>query len=172
MIHYLYREQVVSASLEEVWDFFSTPRNLNALTPDELSFRIIGEPAGSMYEGQVIEYRVSFMKGIWSKWLTEITHVSEKRFFVDEQRVGPYKLWHHEHHFLVEGGSVEVQKDRFSLLSSRIVPASKIVREDAQRLLDSVRKRKTEEGYSPEQKLKDVRLAQCMVKLSGLKTEV
>jgi len=108
MIHYLYREQVVSATLEEVWDFFSTPRNLNALTPDELSFRIIGEPAGSMYEGQVIEYRVSFMKGIWSKWLTEITHVSEKRFFVDEQRVGPYKLWHHEHHFLVEGEKVRL----------------------------------------------------------------
>ncbi|HPI73016.1 MAG TPA: SRPBCC family protein, partial [bacterium] len=106
MIHTLRRQQVVRASLEEVWDFFSTPRNLDALTPDELSFRIVGEIAETMYEGQIIEYRVRFIKGIWSRWVTEITHVRDKSFFVDEQRLGPYKLWHHEHHFIPEGDGV------------------------------------------------------------------
>ncbi|HPN33575.1 MAG TPA: SRPBCC family protein [bacterium] len=108
MIHTLRRQQVVRASLEEVWDFFSTPRNLDALTPDELSFRIVGEIAETMYEGQIIEYRVRFIKGIWSRWVTEITHVRDKSFFVDEQRLGPYKLWHHEHHFIPEGDGVRL----------------------------------------------------------------
>jgi len=108
VIHTLRRQQVVRASLEEVWDFFSTPRNLDALTPDELSFRIVGEIAETMYEGQIIEYRVRFIKGIWSRWVTEITHVRDKSFFVDEQRLGPYKLWHHEHHFIPEGDGVRL----------------------------------------------------------------
>jgi len=108
VIHTLRRQQVVRASLEEVWDFFSTPRNLDALTPDELCFRIVGEIAETMYEGQIIEYRVRFIKGIWSRWVTEITHVRDKSFFVDEQRLGPYKLWHHEHHFIPEGDGVRL----------------------------------------------------------------
>jgi len=103
MIHYLHYEQGVQAPLDQVWAFFADPRNLNAITPPDLSFHIVRDPGQSMYEGQIIEYRVSFVKAIWSKWLTEITHVQEGRYFVDEQRVGPYKLWHHEHHFNNQG---------------------------------------------------------------------
>ena len=71
-------------------------------------------------------------------------------------------------YFFVDGGTVEVEKGHFCLLTSRSVPASKIVREEAQTLLSSAQKRKTGEGYSPEQKREDVRMAQCMVKLAGL----
>lgn len=108
MIHVLRREQVVKASMERIWAFFSDPHNLNTLTPPDLSFRIVSETADRMYEGQMIEYRVSFMKGIWSRWLTEITHVSNNAYFVDEQRIGPYKLWHHEHWFIPEGESIRL----------------------------------------------------------------
>lgn len=108
MIHVLRREQVVKAPMERIWAFFSDPHNLNTLTPPDLSFRIVSETADRMYEGQMIEYRVSFMKGIWSKWLTEITHVSDRAYFVDEQRIGPYKLWHHEHWFIPEGESIRL----------------------------------------------------------------
>ncbi|HOT97986.1 MAG TPA: SRPBCC family protein [bacterium] len=106
MVHHLHREQTVRATLEEVWAFFSDPRNLDALTPPDLAFRIIGQPAAHMYPGQMIEYRISFIKGIWSKWLTEIAHVEEPHYFVDEQRTGPYKLWHHEHRFIPKGEEI------------------------------------------------------------------
>jgi len=106
MAHHLHREQRVRASLEEVWTFFSDPRNLDTLTPPDLAFRIIGDPAAGMYPGQMIEYRIRFVKGLWSKWLTEITHVEEPHFFIDEQRIGPYKLWHHEHRFIQQGEEI------------------------------------------------------------------
>lgn len=99
MIFHLERQQTLRGDPARVWDFFSTPRNLDALTPPDLRFRIIGVPAGRMYPGQMIEYRIGMLPGVWLKWLTEITHVREGAFFVDEQRIGPYKLWHHEHHF-------------------------------------------------------------------------
>ncbi len=108
MVYTIHREQIVPAPLQMIWDFFSNPRNLNELTPPDLSFRIIGEVAERMYAGQIIEYRVSFMPGFWSKWLTEITHVRDRAYFVDEQRLGPYKLWHHEHHFVPVDGGVRI----------------------------------------------------------------
>jgi ligand-binding SRPBCC domain-containing protein len=100
MIQRLIREQYVPGDPVRIWDFFASPHNLDTLTPPSLSFRIIGEVAPRMYPGQLIEYRIGVLPGITTRWLTEITHVEEGRFFVDEQRIGPYRLWHHEHHFV------------------------------------------------------------------------
>lgn len=90
---------VISASMEKVWDFFSSPANLKQITPPAMGFDILNGGGGKMYAGQIISYRVRPLLGIPVKWVTEITHVSDRAFFVDEQRIGPYKLWHHEHHF-------------------------------------------------------------------------
>lgn len=108
MLRQLDREQFIPADPERVWEFFATPANLNTLTPPELRFRTLGEAAGRMYAGQLIEHRVSPLPGIWLRWLTEITQVREGSYFVDEQRLGPYRLWHHEHHFVVERGGVRM----------------------------------------------------------------
>ena len=99
MIHYLLREQIIPRSLDEVWAFFCAPANLNVITPPDMNFEIIKGGNSEMYVGQMIEYRVEFVRGLRSLWLTEITHVRENAFFVDEQRVGPYRFWHHEHKF-------------------------------------------------------------------------
>lgn len=106
MIYYLKTEQFINADIEKVWDFFSNPENLNELTPPDLNFRIVTELSSKMYQGQIIEYRVRIFPGVWTKWLTEITHVSDKNFFVDEQRVGPYKVWHHQHIFVQKDNGV------------------------------------------------------------------
>jgi ligand-binding SRPBCC domain-containing protein len=99
MIFYIQTEQLINADIDKVWDFFSNPENLNELTPPDLKFRIVSNIDRKMYQGQMIEYRVGILPGIWTKWLTEITHVRNKELFVDEQRIGPYKIWHHQHIF-------------------------------------------------------------------------
>lgn len=98
-VHVLKREQVVAADLTSCWDFFSNPANLRTITPPELDFRVLSELPAAVYPGQMIVYRVRPIFGIPVTWLTEITHVDEGRFFCDEQRIGPYRIWHHEHHF-------------------------------------------------------------------------
>lgn len=106
MIRHLHREQFVPGDPARIWEFFSTPRNLDTLTPPNLRFRIVGEVAPVMYAGQMIEYRIGLMPGVWTLWLTEITHVHPGEYFVDEQRFGPYKLWHHEHRFTPAPGGL------------------------------------------------------------------
>lgn len=92
--------QIVKTSLDEAWDFFSSPANLKVITPPTMGFDIITkEVADKMYEGQIIAYKVKPLLGIPMTWVTEITHVKDHQFFVDEQRKGPYSMWHHEHHF-------------------------------------------------------------------------
>lgn len=101
--------QVIPVSLEKAWDFFSSPDNLKTITPDNLGFKILSKFQGSkMYAGQIIEYKVSPVLGIPLYWMTEITHVEDKKYFVDEQRFGPYSLWHHQHHFKEVQGGVEM----------------------------------------------------------------
>jgi ligand-binding SRPBCC domain-containing protein len=92
-------EQLLPISLREAWDFFVSPRNLNAVTPKKLEFRITSDVPEKMYEGLIITYSIKPMLNIPVDWVTEITHIKELSFFVDEQRKGPYKMWHHEHHF-------------------------------------------------------------------------
>ena len=89
----------MEADVSTAWDFFSDPRNLSRITPPALDFKILGDPPPAIYPGLMIEYRVRPLLGIPARWLTEITHVKTGAFFVDEQRIGPYRIWHHEHHF-------------------------------------------------------------------------
>ena len=90
------------------WDFFSSPKNLNEITPDDMTFRITSEVPEKMYEGMFITYKISPFLGIQLDWCTEITHIEDRAFFVDEQRKGPYNIWHHEHHFKEIDGGVEM----------------------------------------------------------------
>ncbi len=97
--------QFVPANIDVVWDFFSSPSNLSKITPPEMGFLITSPPQPEMYPGMFITYKVSPALGIKLDWVTEITQVKKKKFFIDEQRRGPYSIWHHEHHFKeVEGG--------------------------------------------------------------------
>src|SRR6476620_5060191 len=101
--------QKIPVSLDRAWSFFSNPANLQAITPSDLGFRIISKYHGDkMYPGQIIEYKVSPLLGIPMYWMTEITHVEPGKYFVDEQRFGPYALWHHQHHFKEIDGGVEM----------------------------------------------------------------
>lgn len=93
-------EKVVPGTLEDIWKFFSRPENLNKLTPNDMDFVIKSDIAGmEMYEGMMILYDVSPLAGIKLSWATEITTIKPLHYFVDEQRVGPFAIWHHEHHF-------------------------------------------------------------------------
>ncbi len=108
-IYTLERKQVLRAPIDKIWEFFSSPKNLKTLTPPEMNFHIVNiSKDGPAYAGQMIEYRVNVAAGVRIKWLTEITHVEDERFFVDEQRVGPYAIWHHEHHFVPTDEGVEM----------------------------------------------------------------
>lgn len=101
--------QKIPVSKEEAWQFFSNPANLQTITPSNLGFKIISKHHGDrMYPGQIIEYKVAPLLGIPMYWMTEITHVEEGKYFVDEQRFGPYALWHHQHHFRSIEGGVEM----------------------------------------------------------------
>lgn len=101
--------QRIPISLETAWDFFSRPDNLKEITPSTLGFNIISQYHGDfMYPGQIIEYKVSPVLGIPLYWMTEITHVQHQQYFVDEQRFGPYAMWHHQHHFKQIEGGVEM----------------------------------------------------------------
>ena len=99
MVHVFHSTQILRASMERAWDFFSDPRNLSKITPPELDFTVLTVLPERIHPGMMIEYRVRPLLGIPVRWLTEITHVEPGKFFVDEQRIGPYRIWHHEHHF-------------------------------------------------------------------------
>ncbi len=106
MIHVLEQEQFLPIGLDEAWEFFSSPKNLDEITPADLGFRIVYQPGDKMYEGQVIEYRVMVFPGVWVPWVTEIKSVKHRESFIDEQRFGPYKFWHHLHTFEEKDGGV------------------------------------------------------------------
>jgi ligand-binding SRPBCC domain-containing protein len=108
LIHYLHREQILKAPLERVWPYFADPKNLNELTPAGMNFEIIAGGDVPMYAGQIIEYRVEFISGLRSLWVTEIAHAREGVYFADEQRLGPYRFWYHEHLFQPDGENVKM----------------------------------------------------------------
>jgi ligand-binding SRPBCC domain-containing protein len=100
-VYRIVKEQLINGSLEAVWNFFSHPANLQRITPGHMRFRVTsGDMPDEIYPGQIITYKVSPLLGIPLFWMTEITHVEPLKMFVDEQRRGPYRLWHHEHHFI------------------------------------------------------------------------
>jgi len=98
-LYTLAQEQRLPLTLDAAWEFFSSPRNLDEITPGDLGFKIVSLPGETMYEGQIITYQVKFLPGVWVPWVTEIKAVDEGKSFVDEQRFGPYKFWHHRHTF-------------------------------------------------------------------------
>jgi ligand-binding SRPBCC domain-containing protein len=100
--------QQIPISLDEAWDFFSSPSNLKVITPDYMGFEIIFGADRKMFPGQIIEYKVSPLLSVKTNWVTEISHVVDKEYFVDEQRFGPYSLWHHKHFFKEIEGGVEM----------------------------------------------------------------
>lgn len=105
-MYQLKSEQKIPASLTEVWDFISSPRNLNRIAPDYMDFQIVQKDLPEkMYPGLMIAYKVSPLLGIRLDWITEITYVEDLKYFVDEQRLGPFAIWHHEHKIeAIEGG--------------------------------------------------------------------
>lgn len=100
-LHTLKHTQIISIPLNEAWDFFSSPLNLNKITPPEMNFNILStfNPEDKVYAGMLIKYKVSPLLGIPLNWTTEITAVEYQRHFIDEQRSGPFAYWHHEHFF-------------------------------------------------------------------------
>lgn len=107
--HSLKVSQKIPVSLDKAWDFFSNPANLQAITPDTMGFKVISKYHGdTMYAGQLIEYKVRPVLNIPLYWMTEITQVKDRQYFIDEQRFGPYALWHHQHHFRAIEGGVEM----------------------------------------------------------------
>lgn len=107
-LHVLEREQRLPIPLSQAWDFFSDARNLARITPPDMGFEVTSKLPGRMYAGMIITYRVRPLLGVPVTWVTEITHVDDGRLFVDEQRFGPYRFWHHQHLFREIPGGVEV----------------------------------------------------------------
>ena len=108
-VHALKAVQKIPVDIDKAWDFFSRPNNLKLITPSEMNF-IITSPFVSekAYPGEIITYKVSPVAGIPISWVTEIIQVKDKEYFADEQRFGPYSMWHHEHHFKTIEGGVEM----------------------------------------------------------------
>lgn len=104
----LERTQTLPITLETAWKFFSNPTNLVKITPPKMAFRITSPPQSGIYAGQIITYTVRPFFRVVFDWTTEITHVDRPNFFVDEQRFGPYRFWHHQHRFREVEGGVEV----------------------------------------------------------------
>ncbi|NMB80783.1 MAG: SRPBCC family protein [Ignavibacteria bacterium] len=106
-LHTLYKEQKLNITLDQAWDFFSSPANLKIITPPYMGFEIKSNFKNEkMFSGMIIEYIVKPVLSIPMRWVTEITHVKEKEYFIDEQRFGPYKFWHHLHQFSIENGEL------------------------------------------------------------------
>jgi ligand-binding SRPBCC domain-containing protein len=108
-IYHLKQTQFLPIDIRVAWDFFSSPHNLAKITPANLKFRILYMSGGDKaYAGQIIQYKITIPPGITLHWVTEITQVTEPVHFIDVQLAGPYALWHHQHHFKVVDGGVEM----------------------------------------------------------------
>ena len=105
-VHVLEQEQLLPVSLEAAWEFFSTPRNLDAITPPDAGFRLLTGSDEPLYDGQILTYRIRLAPLVEVSWVTEIKSVASGQSFIDEQRFGPFKFWHHRHVMeAVEGGT-------------------------------------------------------------------
>ena len=111
----LHFEQKINTDLSNLWEFISSPKNLSKITPNYMDFNIKSKVPEQMYEGLIISYTVKPILGIKLNWVTEITHIKDKNYFVDEQRSGPYKMWHHEH-ILEETDDGIIMKDIISYI--------------------------------------------------------
>jgi len=139
-IYQFIRTQKLPSSITEIWDFISAPNNLKEITPEHMGFVVTSNTGGEkMYPGMIITYKVSPLLGIKLNWMTEITHVRDYEYFVDEQRVGPYKLWHHQHKIEpIEGGilmtDIVTYEPPFGLLGS--IANSLLIKKQLQQIFD------------------------------------
>ncbi|GHC59474.1 SRPBCC family protein [Ulvibacter litoralis] len=108
-IYRLHKKQNLPITKTQAWNFLSDPKNLKVITPSYMGFNIVSGADRPMYAGQIIQYIVTPVLGIKTTWVTEITHVREGEYFVDEQRFGPYALWHHKHFIKEIEGGVEME---------------------------------------------------------------
>ncbi|WP_272022885.1 SRPBCC family protein [Olleya namhaensis] len=108
-IYRFHKKQNLPITKAQAWDFLSDPKNLKTITPEYMGFNILSGADRPMFAGQIIQYIVTPILGIKTKWVTEITHVKEGEYFVDEQRFGPYALWHHKHFIKAIDGGVEME---------------------------------------------------------------
>lgn len=113
-IYTLETQQELLIPLEKAWDYFSSPENLAKITPPKMGFDITSKVDKKAYQGQIITYKVSPIPFIKTNWVTEITQVKELDFFIDEQRFGPYSMWHHEHWFEELANGNTLMKDKIS----------------------------------------------------------
>ncbi len=120
-IHIINTKQELPISLDEAWEFFSTPVNLEKLTPNNLRFKILTCSHETMEVGQIISYKIRLMPFVWIHWVTEITRVENKHFFIDDQRSGPYKIWHHRHTFTETKNGVLMEDQVHYLLPFGII---------------------------------------------------
>lgn len=126
-IYTLHKKQNLPITLQQAWHFLSDPKNLKTITPEYMGFHILSGADKPMFAGQIIQYIVTPVLGIKTKWVTEISHVVDKHYFVDEQRFGPYALWHHKHFIKEIEGGVEMEdiidyKVPFGILGQLVHP--------------------------------------------------
>lgn len=105
----IHTKQKLPITIEEGWGFLSNPKNLSCITPNYMKFKITDCDFKPVYQGQIIQYTVRPLLNIPLKWVTEITHVVNENYFVDEQRFGPYSLWHHKHFLREIDGGIEME---------------------------------------------------------------
>jgi ligand-binding SRPBCC domain-containing protein len=108
-LYKLHKKQNLPITVDEAWTFLSSPKNLKTITPDYMGFNILSGADREMFAGQIIQYIVTPVLGIKTKWVTEITQVNQGHYFVDEQRFGPYALWHHKHFIRPIKGGIEME---------------------------------------------------------------
>lgn len=113
-IYTLETQQELNIPLEKAWNYFSSPKNLANITPNEMGFNITSKVDKKAYVGQIITYKVGVLPFIKTNWVTEITAVKNQAFFIDEQRFGPYSMWHHEHFFKALPNGNTLMKDKVS----------------------------------------------------------
>ncbi len=136
----LIKTQKIPTSINVIWDFISSPSNLKEITPEHLGFIITSDTGKEkMYPGMIITYKVSPLLGIKLNWVTEITHLKDKEYFVDEQRIGPYSMWHHEHKIeAIEGGvlmtDIVTYQPPMGLLG--VIAHSLFIKKQLQRIFD------------------------------------
>ena len=109
MLYSVHTKQKLPITLQQAWDFLSDPKNLAVITPPSMGFKTLSGDDRPMFAGQIIHYTVTPLLGIKVEWVTEITHVVSNNYFVDEQRFGPYTLWHHKHFLKEIPGGVEME---------------------------------------------------------------
>jgi len=115
-LHRFEQTHVLPISLETAWEFFSDSKNLDGMTPPELEFETLAGNDELMFPGQIIVHRIGLAPMVKVLWTTEITQMEFQSYFIDEQRSGPYRFWHHLHRFeACEGGTRVIDRIHYAL---------------------------------------------------------